>query len=284
MKPILLVLSAACSFAQTPDVTEIMARVAENQSAAKEQRKEWVFRQKQLLRLHRTNGKLAREERREYAVMPSEKGQDKELTRLDGKYERDGKYITYDKEDFSYKDVDVDGDLVNDMSKSMVGDDKSRDGIGADFFPLTKEEHPKYSFKLIGTEKFRGRDVYRVAFEPKQRPRKGEVNVDLGGHSIWKGEALIDAQEFQPVTVSSSMAPKIPAAVRILLGTNLKGLGFSLAYQKCADGVWFPVSYGGEFEVKAVFFYKRKISVSMVNEDFRRADVSSKVAYTAEEK
>jgi hypothetical protein len=283
MKPILVVLTAACALAQTHDVATIMARVAENQSVAKERRKEWVFHQKQLLRMVRTNGKLAREERREYHVMPNEKGQQKELTRLDGKYEHKGKYISYDREDFSYKDVDLDGDLVNDMSKSMTGDADARDGIGADLFPLTAEQQRKYNFKLLGTETFRGRPVHRVAFEPRPRD-KGQVDVDLGGHSLWKGEARIDAEEYQPVTISTSMAPKIPAAVKILLGTDIKGLGFSLAYQKFAEGIWFPVSYGGEFEVKAVFFYKRRISVSMVNDDFRRADVSSKVAYAAEEK
>jgi hypothetical protein len=73
-------------------------------------------------------------------------------------------------------------------------------------------------------------------------------------------------------------------AVKILLGTNVKGLGFSVAYQKFADGVWFPVSYGGEFEVRAVFFYKRTISVSMTNSDFRRTDVTTKVAYAIEDK
>ena len=73
-------------------------------------------------------------------------------------------------------------------------------------------------------------------------------------------------------------------AVRILLGTNIRGLGFSVSYQKFADGVWFPVSYGGEFEVRAVFFYQRKISVAMTNSDFRRADVTSNIAYAIEDK
>jgi hypothetical protein len=281
MKPILLVLTAACALAQTPDVATIMARVAENQATAKEKRKEWVFHQKQLLRMHRGNGKIAREERREYDVMPDEKGLKKELTKLDGKYERNGKYIAYDQPGFSYKEVDIDGDLINDMSNDMIGD-QSRDGIGKNLFPLTPEEQAKHTFRLVGSESYRGRLVYRVAFEPKPQP-KGHIEIETGT-SLWKGEALIDAEEFQPVTISTSFAAKIPAAVKILLGTNLKGLGFSLAYQKFADGVWFPVSYGGEFEVRAVFFYKRKISISMVNADFRRTDVASKVAYAAEEK
>jgi hypothetical protein len=43
--------------------------------------------------------------------------------------------------------------------------------------------------------------------------------------------------------------------------------------------VWFPVTYGGEFEVRAVFFYKRNISVDLVNKNFRRVDVKSNVAF-----
>ena len=82
----------------------------------------------------------------------------------------------------------------------------------------------------------------------------------------------------------SSLALKIPAAVKVLLGTDIKGLGFSVTYQKFEDGVWFPVSYGGEFEVRAVFFYKRTISVNMTNTEFHRTNVNSNVTYLANEK
>ena len=77
----------------------------------------------------------------------------------------------------------------------------------------------------------------------------------------------------------TELATRIPGAVKILLGTNIKGLGFSVTYQKFEDGVWFPVSYGGEFEVRAVFFYKRTISVNLTNTEFHRTNVSSSVTY-----
>ena len=57
-----------------------------------------------------------------------------------------------------------------------------------------------------------------------------------------------------------------------------------MTYQKFEDGVWFPVSYGGEFEVRAVFFYKRTISVNMTNAEFHRTNVNSNVTYLANEK
>ena len=65
-----------------------------------------------------------------------------------------------------------------------------------------------------------------------------------------------------------------------LIGTNVKQLGFAVSFQKFEDGVWFPVSYGGEFELKVVFLYKRKISISMTNTGFERVAVSSNITYS----
>lgn len=267
--------SAAALLAQTPDVDEIMARVADNQTRSQEMRKGFVFHQRQLLRLFRGNGKLAREEKREYTVTPKDRGVLKDLIYFDGKYEHKGDYISYDEPGHEYKDMDIDGELIDDLSDDMTNDEESQDGIGRKLFPLTPKEQARYQFKLIGTETFRNRPVYRVAFEP-HKDRKGD-------RGFWKGEALIDSEEYQLVLVTTKMAPNIPAAVRILLGTNVRGLGFSLTYEKFGEGVWFPVSYGGEFEVKAVFLYKRRISVSMTNSDFRRTDVSSNIAYAVED-
>ena len=277
MRLIVLAAIAATAQSQALTVPEIMARVAENQAKSLDQRQSWVYQQRQLLRMHRGGGKLAREEHREYTVTPGHDSVSKELTKFDGKYERNGNYISYTKPGYTYKEMDIDGELIDDLSTDMIND-KTRDGIGKNLFPLTAKEQAQYNFKLIATENYRGRPVYRVAFEPKPH-QKTE-----GDHSIWKGEALIDVEECQPVTISTKLAPRIPMAVKVLLGTNLKGLGFSVAYQKFAEGVWFPVSYGGEFELRAVFFYKRNISISMVNAGFRRTDVSSNVAYAVEEK
>lgn len=66
---------------------------------------------------------------------------------------------------------------------------------------------------------------------------------------------------------------------RMVFGTNVKQLGFKVTYGEADDGVWFPTAYGGEFEVKALFLYKRQISLSLRNSDFERADVSSKIAF-----
>jgi hypothetical protein len=278
VKSILLLAAVSGTLmAQTPSVESIMSQVAINQAKSQELRTNFVYNQKQLLRMLRPNGKLAREERREYTVLPAFRGIKKDLLKFEGKFEQHGAYINYYHPGYQYKELDIDGGIIGDLSNSLTNDKNSRDGIASDLFPLTYHQQLKYSFRLIGTEQYQGRQVYRVAFEPRKTPHLADS--DDSGHTIWKGEALIDAAELQPVVVYSKMALRIPAAVKILLGTDIRGLGFTLSYQKFADGVWFPVSYGGEFEVKGLFFYRRTMTISLVNSDFRRLDVSSHIAY-----
>jgi hypothetical protein len=271
MKLLAIVAMAGAAMAQTPDVAAIMARVGENQARASELRREYTFHQKQLLRLNRGNGKVAREERREYDVTPGADRTVKRLAGFEGRYEHKGKYIAYDAPGYTYKDMDIDGELIDDLSNDLTDDHHSRDGISCDLFPLAASEQRRYNFRLLGKEQYRGREVYRIAFEPKPHQDSDDA--------AWKGEALIDTTEYQPVSVYTKLALKIPLAVKTLLGTDIKGLGFSVAYQKFDEGVWFPVSYGGEFEIRAVFFYKRTIAVNMVNSGFRRASVTSNVSY-----
>jgi hypothetical protein len=278
MKLLLLAVSIGVSAAQTPDIEQIMSRVGRNQAKTMDARKDWVYTQKQTLRMIRASGTLAREEHREYAIVPKDRGIQKNLAKFDGKYRVHGKDTAYDKPGYQYKGIDIDGQVLDGMSNDMTADNRSRDGIAHDMFPLTYHEQLKYNFKLLGQETLAGRPVYRVAFEPKPKAQAGEDDM------LWKGEALIDAEEYQPVRVHTTSTLKIPMAVKILLGTDIRGLGFSVTYQKFAEGVWFPVSYGGEFEVRAAFLYRRKISVAMVNTDFHHTDVNSRIAYAMEDK
>lgn len=262
-----------CAAAQTPDLHEIMLHVAFNQAKAQDAREQFTYRQKEVVRLHRLNGKLAHEERREYWVKPEARGVHKELIAFEGRYERKGQYISFTQPNTDYENVGIDAALAEAFGNDVTNDPDSRDGIANQLFPLTYHQQLKYKFRLVASETVGGRAVYRVAFESKDK-----------GATDWKGEAVIDAAEFQPVSVYTKMSHSVPLAVRLVLGTDVRGLGFSVVYQKFDDGVWFPVSYGGEFELYAVFFYKRNISISLANSDFHRADVSSKVTYAAGEK
>jgi hypothetical protein len=279
MKVMLLAATTTCLLAQTPDIGLIMSRVGINQAISEDLRKSFIYKQKQLLRMARGNGKLAREERREYVVTPNSRGVNKELVNFDGKFAAKGAFIAYDHPGYTYKSLDVDGELINELSEELTNNKQARDGIASDLFPLTYHQQLRYDFQFVKTETYRGSRVYRVSFKPKPHQSKGPDALD---DPLWKGEALIDAAEYQPVYVNTSMATKIPLLVRTLLGTDLKGLGFSLSYQKFADGIWFPVSYGGEFEVRGLFLYKRIITVSMENSDFRRSEVTSSITYATD--
>jgi hypothetical protein len=271
---ILLSFAILPALAEEPTVGQIMAHVAENQVRAQDMRRAYIYNQKILARFHRTNGKLAREEKSEYLVTPTPGGVEKKLTHFEGKYEHGGKLVPYNWSGEEIKDLDIDGDLIRDMVNDMTADKDSKDGIGRDLFPLTAAEQAKYIFTLEGKEVYRGRQIYRVSFRPKPHAEDAD----------WKGEALIDAAEYQPILVNSKFATHIPMAVKLLLGTDIKGLGFTVNYEKFDDGLWFPVGYGGEFHVRAVFFYARNMSISMVNSGFTRAKVSSKIAYDMSEK
>lgn len=252
----------------------IMREVGIRQDCALAARSGFVYRQKLLMRMHRGNDKLAREERREYTVTPSTNGSEKMLASFQGKYAVKGKEVTYDKPGYSYKGTDVDGQVLDGLAKDLTEDKESRDGLAKDMFPLSTPEQGGYTFRLKNTESYRGRKMYRIAFFP--RGKSDDIDAASGP---WKGEALIDAEEFQPVMVETSMANKIPFLVKTMLGTNIQGLGFSVSYQKFAPGVWFPVTYGSEFHVKVLFLYTRNISVSLENSGFQRTGVTTNIRF-----
>ena len=54
--------------------------------------------------------------------------------------------------------------------------------------------------------------------------------------------------------------------------------GFKVSYQKFDEGLWFPVTCGGEFKLKALFLYSRRAGLSLQNSDFQHV-VYSKVNY-----
>ena len=284
MRAFWMLLAAGCAAAQVapeatpatspaPTIDEIMSRVARNQAKTLDARAGYVYTQSQLLRMLRGTHKVAREEHREYVVTPKDRGFVKKLSHFEGKYESHGQYVAFDKPGYHYKGLDLDADLLQSFSEDMTDDKNSRDGIARDLFPLTYHQQLKYDFKLEGAEMREGRKVYRVTFAPKIKPKLDEDGT------IWKGEALIDAAEYQPLKVTTTMAWKMPLAVKTLLGTNISGLGFTVTYQRVADGVWFPVSYGGEFKFRGLFLYERSVTISMKNSDFQKTDVTSNIAY-----
>jgi len=259
---------------------DIMARVAANQDRADQMRTDFVYHQDVLIRLNRKNGKLAREEYSEYTVTPTADGTKKERQLFRGNYMDRGKEVEFDKPGYEHKNIDIDAGLLTGLSESFVNDKKTRDGIEHDLFPLTSKQQRNYVFHLEGTEDYRGTSVYRITFEPK-KPAQLDADDDGDDDDLWTGEALIDRDEFQPVLITTTLAEKIPLWVKAVFGTDIKALGFKVTYKKFDEGLWFPVTYGGEFQLKALFLYSRKIGISMRNSEFHHADVRSHITYAA---
>lgn len=283
-----IVIAAACAaraaYCQdTPAVELIMAKVAANQERAEKARTAYLYKQHIVITSRRTNGKLMCKEKTDYQVLPSETGLEKEQTGLEGKLWHKHSYITYvsgnepnSTAKITPADVEIeipggplDVELVRGF-RDALANDKAKDGLAKDLFPLTEEEQKQYEFQLVGQEQRQGRKVYRVRFRPKDRQ-------DM----TWAGEALIDAAEFAPVTISTKLSRPIPLFVRALLGTDVPGLGFSVAYRRVADGLWFPISFGTEFRLRALFFLNRTLAVSLENTDFQQASAESTIHYQA---
>lgn len=271
----LTILAAAVLPGQTAD--EIMARVAAHQDESVSTRTHYVYKQNLLIRIKRSNGKLAREETRDYVVTPGSKGVERKLVKLSGKIGQGKKTIDYDRPEFRYKNLDVDGELAQSFADDFGDDKRSKDGVSSDLFPLRSKNLNDYLFVLKGSEQLKGRDVWHIAFTPRH-----PSTDDDDGDSCMAGDAYIDRTEYQPLMISTHFVCKIPAAARVALGTNLKNLGFKVTYERFDDGVWFPVSYGGEMRFRVLFLYAREIGIGLINSDFQRAGATSSITYDPE--
>jgi hypothetical protein len=265
MKRLLLLLFIGVPLpAETPEAAEIMRRVAENLDRAQAARAAWVYDQDIFVRLKRANGKLAREESRRYIVAPGEKGTQRKLVNVEGKILDGKKESLYTEAGYRTKDADIDGALVDSFAREILW---RQGGIpNTSWRPFESKELDKYSFKLEGEEHYRDYDVYKISFR-----EEGE----------WEGEALIERNEYQPVLVTSAWTGRVPAAVIVGLGTNVKQIGAKITYQRFDKDVWFPVECGGELKLRVLFLYARTIAFSAKNSGFRKTDVQSSIEFDA---
>ena len=282
-----------------------MNRVAINQDTAEAERAHYVYVQHAKMTSRRGNAVMC-EEITDYRFTPASDGTDEQLLKVDGRFLKNHKFISYDKllprdedkpkdagkdsdkdksaakekdkqdkKDKKDKDKDpasdpnsnetLDRDLVENMRWNLIHD-KSKDGVNAHLFPLTTKDQLNYAFRMVGHERLNGRDVYHIAFRPKEKN-------DFG----WSGDAFIDTTAYQPVLVTTGMARKIPFAVRTLLGTDVPGLGFTITYAPQTNGVWFPVTFSTEFKIHVLYFFHRQIILDAQNRDFEETHVSSRI-------
>jgi hypothetical protein len=246
---------------------EIMCRVAENQERSEEARAEYVYDMNVFVRLKRANGSPAREESRDFVVAPGPRGAARKLVKVEGRIVQGKKETAYSEAGYRTKNMDIDGALTDTFAREILWkQDHSGPMVG--WFPLSGRRMKHYEFRIDGEEKYRGYDVYKISF-----------TGNGGEDECWKGEALIERTEFQPVLVSSEWTCKIPTAVKLVLGIDVRQLGAKIVYQRFDKGVWFPVNCGGEMKVRVLFLYARTIAFSARNAGFRKADVKTSIQF-----
>ena len=283
-----LALTLSRAHTQQPSLTadQIMARVAANQDRSEAQRAHYVYVQHARV-LSRKGSTIRCEELTDTRITPTSTGSSQQLLTIQGRLLHKGSYITYDhlpdgkdakntpKDDDSkanLKQIDdddnTDVDLVENIRSNLLGDKPghSKDGINANLFPLTSKQQADYAFTLRGREPRNGRDTFHIEFHPKDKN-------DIG----WKGDAWIDTATFEPVIIRTALSRNLPLGVRVLLGTNVPGIGFTAIYAPQPDGVWFPVSFGSEFKIHILFLFTRQIVIAAENRDFEKTHVSSTI-------
>lgn len=256
-----------------------MACVAANQDRANALRSEYIYHQRIHVLLEKASGKRMRDVTSDYLVTPTPDGTKKELVHVEGYYRHKGQYLAFQGRDAlppgsaisvhccTVPDEDsIDGDMAHDFRDDLLND-KSKDGIGSDLFPLTTEHQKDYRFQLLGQGAIHGRPTYRVKFGPKDRS-----DID------WAGEADIDTADLEPVRVYTKLSRPIPFLIRKFL-VDLPGVGFNVEYARQPDGVWFPVSFGTEFRVRVLMFWARDIIVAMSSSGFEHTQVRHSIRF-----
>lgn len=262
-------LALATLHAQTAE--EIMAKLTANIERASSERSQFLYEQTVRSRMIRTNGKVARQETRKYSVLPAPGTTQKKLVSLDGEIHRNGAITKYTDPETQSGGVDIDGALINGLTEQWVDDKDSRDGIPKSLFPLGKDAVSKYDFHLLETRDWKGRPTHHLTFTPK----KG------ADEAHWKGDLYVDAAEFQPVQIATDLAWRMPFFVRTVFGSNIRQTGFAVSYQRVAENVWIPVSYGSEFRLDVLFGYKRVITMALTSSGFQRATADSTIQFDA---
>ena len=278
---LVLFLGAVPVLAQAaPDAAAIMAKVAANVEAATDARRQFVYHQSVRSSLVRASGQIARVEKREYSVFPGEKATEKKMISFHGEYWHGKQMIPYTDPGHKYKGLDIDGELIAEVTEDLVNDKNSRDGIPHSLFPLSTKDLPSYKFTMRGQSEIQGRTAYQIGFEPVRKQNCvtiGEDNECDG--PVWMGDAWVDAAELQPVRILTHLAFAVPWGIRVFLGTNLRQTGFSITYTRAAENVWFPATYGTEFRLNVLWGYKRTVTLSMESKDFQRTDAKSNIEY-----
>jgi hypothetical protein len=270
------------------DTQRILDAVRKQQAEGKQQRSRWVFQQQVLVRMLRGKGALAREELRQYRVRPTEKSIERDLLSLEGKVAIKGKVYPYSDPEYRTGGLDLDGEIAQSFAEDIMFHKDGDDSLEDSMYPLSNAMMARHQFSFQGEERYQGREVYRFTFQPNpkqgKKPGQGKDNessreTEELQRGFWEGEMLVDRATLAPVLVVTHQARNLPLVVRTLLGSNVKQFGYKLEYAQMPDGTWFPSRYSGEFSLRVLFGYSRRIAVSALNSDFQRASADTEIRY-----
>jgi hypothetical protein len=290
-----------------------MARVAANQDASEAERAHYVYVQH--ARMSSRRGKtILCEEITDYRFTPSAGDTHEQLLKVDGRFFKNNKYLTYTKllprdED---KPKNADGDQKNEKTASPASAEKDKEQKDAKKKEKKDKKDKDPAFDPDSDETIDRDLVENIRWNLIHDKSKDGINAHLfpltskdqanctfrmiGRERLnsrdvfhitfrpknkddfgWSGDAYIDTTALQPVLVTTAMARKIPFAVRTLLGTNVPGLGFTVTYAPQPDGVWFPVTFSTEFKIHVLYFFHRQVFLNAENRDFEKTHVTSRI-------
>jgi len=295
-----------------PSADSVMARVATNQDQSESERARYVYVQHAKMASRRGNTIMC-EEITDYRFTPSTDGSKEDLVKVDGRFLKEHKYLTYtallprdedkpknetdENKDKSAKSTSPENDKQKqDHDKKGKKGKKDKDPT---FDPNSDETIDRdivenIRWNLIHDKSKDGINAHLFPLTSKDQANYTFRMIGrerLNGHDVfhiafrprkkddfgWSGDAYVDTTAFQPVLVTTGMARKIPFAVRTLLGTNFPGLGFTVTYAPQPDGVWFPVTFSTEFKIHVLYFFHRQVILNAENRDFEKTHVTSRI-------
>ena len=243
----------------------IMARVATNQDSSEKLRSQYIYHQHIQVISKKPSGKVLREETADYHVVPKPDHTERTLEQLTGRYWHKGKYESFSGEPVPEADS-TDGELVHDF-RDDVTDEKSKDGLAHDLFPLTTDEQKNYKFRLLDHEPFEGRPClpHRLSLRRTTRTRIGPARPISMPRSSSRFTFL-----------RSSLSP-----CRLASG-NLWGSTFPVSASRFTTGdrtmeSGFPPAWAANFAFRVFFFFNRTMTVSLENKAFEHTHVQTRI-------
>jgi hypothetical protein len=110
----------------------------------------------------------------------------------------------------------------------LVNARDTRDGIPRELFPLRGEDLGYYKFSLKGETYMGGRRTYDILFEPVDTK---DLCIHVGTDDKspchqWKGEAWMDAEDYQPSRIETQLAKGVPWGYKRTITLSMESTDF----------------------------------------------------------